>query len=37
MTTEYGLDYMIDTEHAVIVDLEATPARTYDEGAQPEP
>src|SRR5262245_8412538 len=24
---------MIDTENAVIVDVEATPARTYDEGA----
>ena len=24
---------MIDTEHAVIVDVEATPARTYDEVA----
>ena len=29
----YGLNYMIDTEHAVIVDVEATPARTYDEVA----
>jgi transposase len=27
----YGLNYMIDTEHAVIVDVEATPARTFDE------
>src|ERR1700726_4314924 len=27
----YGLNYMIDTENAVIVDVEATPARTYDE------
>jgi transposase len=27
----YGLNYMIDVEHAVIVDVEATPARTYDE------
>ncbi len=27
----YGLNYLIDTEHAVIVDVEATPARTYDE------
>ncbi|MGZ3358977.1 MAG: hypothetical protein ACXU84_06565 [Xanthobacteraceae bacterium] len=26
----YGLNYMIDTEHAVIVDVEARPARTYD-------
>jgi hypothetical protein len=24
----YGLNYMIDVEHAVIVDVEATPART---------
>jgi transposase len=29
----YGLNYMIDTEHAVIVDVEATPARTLDEVA----
>ena len=28
-----GLDYMIDVEHAVIIDVEATPARTYDEVA----
>ncbi len=28
-----GLNYMIDTGHAVIVDVEATPARTYDEVA----
>jgi transposase len=27
----YGLNYMIDVENAVIVDVEATPARTYDE------
>ena len=27
----YGLSYMIDTENVVIVDVEATPARTYDE------
>jgi len=27
----YGLNYLIDIEHAVIVDVEATPARTYDE------
>ena len=27
----YGLNYLIDTEHAVIVDVEATPARTFDE------
>jgi transposase len=29
----YGLNYLIDIEHAVIVDVEATPARTYDEVA----
>jgi hypothetical protein len=29
----YGLDYLIDVEHAVVVDVEATPARTYDEVA----
>jgi hypothetical protein len=29
----YGLNYLIDTAHAVIVDVEATPARTYDEVA----
>jgi transposase len=29
----YGLNYMIDTAYAVIVDVEATPARTYDEVA----
>ena len=29
----YGLNYLIDVEHAVIVDVEATPARTYDEVA----
>ena len=29
----WGLNYLIDTEHAVIVDVEATPARTYDEVA----
>jgi len=29
----YGLNYLIDTENAVIVDVEATPARTYDEVA----
>src|SRR5204863_4233789 len=29
----YGLNYMIDLGHAVIVDVEATPARTYDEVA----
>jgi hypothetical protein len=27
----YSLNYMIDTETSVIVDVEATPARTYDE------
>jgi transposase len=27
----YGLNYLIDTASAVIVDVEATPARTYDE------
>jgi hypothetical protein len=27
----YGLNYLIDIDHAVIVDVEATPARTYDE------
>jgi transposase len=27
----YGLNYLIDIKHAVIVDVEATPARTYDE------
>lgn len=30
----YALDYLIDTENAVIVDVEATPARTYDEGGR---
>jgi transposase len=29
----YGLNYLIDTENAVIVDVEATPARAYDEVA----
>ena len=29
----YGLNYLIDIGHAVIVDVEATPARTYDEVA----
>src|ERR1700724_3169717 len=29
----YGLNYLIDTKHTVIVDVEATPARTYDEVA----
>src|SRR5689334_11013703 len=27
----YGLNYLIDIENALIVDVEATPARTYDE------
>jgi transposase len=29
----YGLNYLIDMKNAVIVDVEATPARTYDEVA----
>jgi transposase len=29
----YGLKYLIDIAYAVIVDVEATPARTYDEVA----
>ena len=29
----YELNYLIDVENAVIVDVEATPARTYDEVA----
>jgi IS5 family transposase len=29
----YGLNYLIDIENAVIVDVEATPARTYGEVA----
>ena len=29
----YGLNYLIDIEYAVVVDVEATPARTYDEVA----
>ncbi|MDH3665281.1 MAG: transposase [Alphaproteobacteria bacterium] len=29
----YGLNYLIDNAHAVIVEVEATPARTYDEVA----
>lgn len=33
----YGLNYLIDVEHAVIVDVEATPARTYDEIDEPGP
>src|SRR5258708_1012469 len=28
-----GLNYLIDIDEAVIVDVEATPARTYDEVA----
>jgi transposase len=27
----YGLNYLVDIENAVIVDVEPTPARTYDE------
>ena len=27
----YGLNYLIDTANAIIVDVEPTPARTYDE------
>lgn len=27
----YGLNYLVDVENAVIVDVEGTPARTYDE------
>jgi hypothetical protein len=27
----YGLNYLIDVQNAIIVDVEATPARTYDE------
>ena len=29
----YGLNYMIDIEYSIIVNVEATPARTYDEVA----
>jgi transposase len=29
----YGLNNLIDVEHTIIVDVEATPARTYDEVA----
>jgi transposase len=29
----YGLNYLIDIKNAVIVDVDATPARTYDEVA----
>jgi transposase len=27
----YGLNYLIDLDHAIIIDVEPTPARTYDE------
>jgi transposase len=27
----YGLNYLIDVENAIIIDVDATPARTYDE------
>ena len=30
-SVRYGLNYLIDIENAVIVDVEPTPARTYDE------
>jgi transposase len=33
----YGLNYLIDIEHSVIVGVEATPARTYDEVAATKP
>jgi hypothetical protein len=33
----YGLNYLIDIENAVIVDVEATPAKTYDEVADAQP
>jgi len=29
----YGLNHLIDIENAVIIDVETTPARTYDEVA----
>jgi hypothetical protein len=29
----YGRNYLIDTENGIVVDVEATPARTYDEVA----
>jgi hypothetical protein len=29
----YGLNYLIDVEHGIIVDVEPTPARTHDEVA----
>jgi hypothetical protein len=32
----YGLNYLIDLENAIIVDVEATPARTYAEVAATE-
>src|SRR5215470_706878 len=31
----YGLNYLVDVEHAIIVDVEATPARTFDEWPRP--
>jgi hypothetical protein len=31
-----GVNYLIDVEHAIIVDVEATPARTFDEVAATE-
>ena len=33
MQSGYGLNYLIDIENAAIVDVEATPARNYDEVA----
>ncbi len=30
----YGLNYLIDIKYAVIVDVEATTARTYEEVAE---
>jgi hypothetical protein len=32
-----SVNYLIDIENAVIVDVEATPARTYDEVAATRP
>ena len=29
----YGINYLVDVEPSIIVDVEATPARTYDEAA----
>ena len=29
----HGLNYLIDNQYAIIVDVEATPARAYDEVA----